>query len=353
MSRLSLIASLVLLLPAPALAEHAHGPALFLPVEKKGAIACTYRTKTWSVREAQSPTPDGTSPRFVRLRLWAALEARVELPENEAVPPRVKLVHGGVVLNGGVESRDLLYPQRPIRVSEVLHAHQRTRLRWLGGKKGRVKVGFPELHRSYRAVNPRTSAMVMCADVGLEEGAGARFRKTHGVKRHAEMRWVRLKEEVPVSAEPGGGPRIFLPPAIKDPFFDADSGRQMYFIKLKKGRMKILTPAWNLDIVGWVNARALRRKGGEQTPVGIGEPASSEPISDGAVACPVDLKLYARAGGKTARVGVVRQGARVRAHNGGGEGWLRITLPGARWFAVAPEAVLLLRQRDRRRCPGL
>lgn len=355
MSRLIPIFMILASCPCVAMANEAYGPALFLPLERQRAIACTYRSKAWTIREAGKPTPDGTTPRFVRLHLGAQVQARVELPVNGAVPPRVKLERDGVVLNGGVESRDLLYPQRPVRISQVLHAHHGTRLRWLGGRRGRLQVGVPDMHRVYRAVNARSRVIVMCGAAGLEEGDPARFRKAHGVKRHAESHWVLLGDELAVTAAPGGGPRVFLPAALQDPYYDADSGRMMYFIKLDRERMKmkILTRAWSHHIVGWVNARVLRREGTEAAHTVDDPPGTAKPIPAGAVACSLNLRLYAQAGKKRARVGVVRRGTRILAHNGGGGGWLKITLPGAGWFEVEPGAMLLLRASDRKRCPGL
>ena len=349
-----LLPILVLLLwPASAQAGRAYGPALFMLDEGEVPLACTYRSKAWSVREAHGIFPAGTTPRFVRLHLGGALTARVDLPVDGIVPPRVMLERDGVVLNGGLESRDLLYPLGPLKVSEVLYTHQKSRLRWFGGKKGRVRVGLPEAHKVYRAVNTTKKTMVLCAEVGLEPGEAERFRRAHGVKHHAEAKWVRLKEELPVAAEPGGGPRLFLPPAHKDPYFDADSGREMYFIKLRKGRMKILTSTWNHHIVGWVNARALRHRGEAMAALLGDTPGEEEPPPAGGGRCPVDLRLHAHAKGKTMRVGVVRAGTRMLAHPGASTGWLKVSFPDVSWFVVEPEAMLMIRAKHRKRCPGL
>jgi len=338
--------------PAVAAAGQAFGPALSMP-GKSGKLACTFRSKAWNVRQALKGAPVVTTPRFVRLHLGGALKARVELPLDGVVPPRVKLERDGVLLNGDLESRDLLYPLKPIKVSEVLYTHHKTHLRWRGSNKGGMVVGFPEVHDVYRGVKVARKAMVHCWDVGLEEGDPARFRKAHGVKRHAVSHWVKLSEALPVRAEPGGGPRIFLPPAMRDPYFDADSGREMYFIKLKKGRMKIMTHSWGHHIVGWVNARALRSRGekmGGLVGTAVGE---MDPSPAGGGSCPVDLRLYANAGGKTMRVGVVRKGTRMLAHGGAPEGWLKVSFPEVRWFKVEPEASLLIKAHHRKRCPGL
>ncbi len=356
MNRLCLILAFLLTSPGVASADEpasAYGPALFMPVARESAVACTYRSKVWNVRQAIPPLPDGTRPRFARLHLGAELKARVELPVDPAVPPRLMLERDGVVLNGGVESRDLLFPHKPQKVSHVLYTSTKTRLRWLGGKAGRVQVGIPEVDEAYRAHKPIGRAYVMCADVGLEEGDAGRFRRAHGIKRHAESHWVLLKEELSVSAEPGGGPKLFLPPAHQDTFFDTDSGREMYFIKLKEGRMKILTWAWNHHIVGWVNARALHNLGQKLESVVDGEQSKKETAPPGTVKCPRDLKLYARTGGKITRVGLVRKGTKILPGKGRGKGWLGIKLPEARWFVMEPGAELLLRAKARKRCKGL
>ena len=352
-----LIFSLLLACPGLALAEEeeqpdqAFGPALFMPVERKVRIACTYRSKGWNVRQALKPFPEGSTPRYVRIRLGGELKARVEIPKDALEPPRVMLEKQGVVLNGGVESRDLLYPHKPLKVSEVLYTDNKSRLRWLGVKRGRLEVRFPDVHPVYRAVNLRKRARVMCADVGLEEGESARFLHSHQLKRYAEPHWVMLKEDLPLTAEPGGGPRIFLPASLRDPFFDADSGRKMYFIKLHKGRMKILTYAWNHHIVGWVSSRAVQKFGTEMEPVQDSDLNDQEPTPPGTIKCPTDLRLFARAGGKPAPVGVVRAGTKILSS--GGTGWFKITLPEARWFVVEQGAELLLRASAARRCPGL
>lgn len=359
MKRRCLMLSLLLVCPHPAMAEEeqqpdqAYGPALFMPTERRVQSVCTYRSKTWNVRQALKPMPAGATPRYVRIHLGGELKARVDFPRDAVEPPWVMLEKDGVVLNGGVESRDLLYAHKPLKVSEVLYADNKSRLRWLGVKRGRLEVGFPDVHQVYRAVNLRKRARVMCADVGLDEGESARFLQAYKVKRYAEPHWVMLKEELPVAAEPGGGPRIFLPASLRDPFFDADSGRKMYFIKLKKGRMKILTYAWNHHILGWVSARALQKFGTEMDPVPAGVLSDQEPTPSGTIKCPTDLRLFAHASGETAKVGVVRKGTKILTVGGAKKGWLKISLPEARWFVAEPGAELLLRASDQRRCPGL
>jgi hypothetical protein len=325
-----------------------YGPTLGLPARapaSDGEEVCRFRSHRWGAGSWDDAPKQGRGVGFVQLDVQSALKAEMTLTTDRPGEARIKLEGAGVVLHGQLPGGRFLYPTRPMALNSVVYNRPWTTMGWAGGEPGRLKVKLPTPDKEIGAVKPSAIAEVPCKVMSLEYPGYHAFEHALGSNKDMPTIWVHLKEALPVSATPGGVRLAHLPPAVKEPV-------KLTILERKGKHRKVLHTHGNTHVVGWVVATALRQRI-ERDPVGgmIGRPDPPPVVTNGV--CQHDVALFARVGGRTARVGTVKKKTPIAVTGSVDGKWLTINLPTVRWFKPVKGASLMIELSARELCPGL